>query len=140
MHPFPAKLHIYAIGCQKICSQSSSTEVRHPCTRPTPGCDYPCLNQYSSTAGGPEGVVLQIRSEYMERILRHTIPDLELDVDSLRRKAESLTIAEGSTQAPSRDTASESEIETDLNIENENCTIEAVNDTDTVARMCLISC
>ncbi|KAK5045702.1 hypothetical protein LTR84_009071 [Exophiala bonariae] len=87
----------------------------------------------ANTASSPEIAGLQLRSEYMERLLRHTFPELELDIDSLRRKAESLTIAEDPAHEPARNSGSESEIETELNIEDESCTIEAATATDTVA-------
>lgn len=63
----------------------------------------------------------------MERILRHTFPQLELDTESLHRKAEALT----ATEVPAQECAegTESDIEGDLTIEDENCTINAVDDT-----------
>lgn len=67
----------------------------------------------------------------MERILRHTLPQLELDIDSLRCKAESLTIAETPSHGLAEST--DSDIDGDLNIEDETCTINAVDDT--IARM-----
>lgn len=63
----------------------------------------------------------------MERILRDTFPELEFDIDSLRRKAESLTVADAPTHGYAEGT--DSDIEGDLNIEDENCTINAVDDT-----------
>lgn len=70
---------------------------------------------------------LRMRLSYMGRILRHTFPELEFDIESLRCKAESLTEAE----APSHGFAegADSDIEGDLNIDDENCTINAVDDT-----------
>jgi hypothetical protein len=63
----------------------------------------------------------------MERILRHTFPQLELDIDSLRCKVESLTVAETPSHGFAEGT--DSDIDGDLNIEDENCTINAVDDT-----------
>jgi len=70
---------------------------------------------------------MRARLSYMGRILRHTFPELEFDIDSLRSKAESLTEAEAPNQRFAEGT--DSDIEGDLNIDDENCTINAVDDT-----------
>lgn len=80
-----------------------------------------------TTAPDTELDHLRARSTLMEDILRRVFPELAFDVESLRRKSESLTVAEpgDTTSAPENGLESDS----DINIEDENCTIKAVDDT-----------
>jgi hypothetical protein len=84
-------------------------------------------NQQSRTSSDAEIEDLRARSNYMEHILRHTFPQLEFGIDNLRCKAESLTLAK--TPRHGFDEGTDSDIDGDLNIEDENCTINAVDDT-----------
>lgn len=81
----------------------------------------------ATTAPDAELDHLRVRSGLMEDILRNVYPELAFDVESLRRKSESLKV-----NGPVHNTsASENGLESDsdLNIDDENCTINAVDDT-----------
>lgn len=66
----------------------------------------------------------------MERIIQHHLPWMSLDDDSLRERAHKIASAEApASHDISEDAGSESG--RDLAIEDENCTLNAVNDTVT---------
>ena len=78
----------------------------------------------SATNSGVALKELQDSAKYMERILRHSFPSMDLGIESLRQKAEEL---EGAV-VPESAECSGSDSERDLAIDDEQCTINAVDE------------